>query len=130
VSSPDAQPKGLELRLPEQTPSEASEGQAAVAEAAAMATGADLSSRQQLYEINKLFRKDKADTHVHRILVCGVWVFAIGVFVLFGCLILNYVLPDSYRFLTDEDTRRITELLFSGFLGGLLTKGGDKLFGS
>lgn len=80
MSLPSEPHKPTELRLPEPTALEAGEGSQALSEAAAIASGADLSSRRALNEVQALFRRDRADTHVHRVTVCGLWVIGTGAF--------------------------------------------------
>jgi hypothetical protein len=117
-------PEPYELTQP--TPEEAAEGKQALGEAAALAVGADLSDRRQLNEVNELFRADRANTHLHRVSVCAVWVIAFGAFALFASLILHMILPSRMRFLDSDDIKQITSFLFTGVLGGLITKGGEK----
>jgi hypothetical protein len=116
-----------QLVLPQPTPEEAGEGKKALEEAAAMAVGADLSSRAELNKINALFREDRRDTHLYRCTVFALWVIA-GVFVLlFIVLAAHKVLPHQYRFLDPDEVHSLTEFLFTGFLGGAVTKGGEAL---
>lgn len=116
----------LPAQLPQPTSAELGEDKQALGEAAALAVGADLSDRRQLNEVNELFRADRANTHLHLISVCAVWVIALGAFALFVSLILHMILPSRMRFLDADDIRQITTFLFTGLLGGLITKGGEK----
>jgi hypothetical protein len=117
-------PEPYELTQP--TAEEAAEGKQALGEATALAVGADLSDRRQLNEVNELFRADRANTHLHLISVCAVWVIALGAFALFASLILHMILPSRMRFLDADDIKQITSFLFTGVLGGVITKGGEK----
>jgi hypothetical protein len=47
--------------------------------------------------------------------------------VLFIALAAHKVLPLTYRFLSPDDVKALTEFLFSGFLGGAVTKGSEAL---
>jgi hypothetical protein len=116
----------MALNLPPPTPDEASEGKQALEEAAALAVGTDLSDQQQLKR-NALFRADRTDTNLHRVAVCGIWVVAIGAFVMFVVLVAHLVLPLRHRFLDADEVKRLTEFLFTGVLGGLIAKGTDLL---
>lgn len=113
--------------LPQPTPDEAGEGTKALEEAAALAVGADLSSREALNKVNALFREDRRDTHLYHVTICGLWVVGGAFFVLFVILAAHMVLPRPYRFLDADDMKSLTQFLFSGFLGGLVTKGGETL---
>lgn len=116
----------MALNLPQPTPDEASEGKQALEEAAALATGTDLSDQEQLRR-NALFRADRTDTNLHRVAVCGIWVVAIGAFIMFAVLVLHLVLPLKHRFLEPDEVKRLTEFLFTGVLGGLIAKGAERL---
>ena len=127
MNSPNAQHKETPARLPEPNATELGEGSQALTEAVAFATGTDLSSRQETNEINRLIRGDKAEQHVHRILIVGAWVVAIGVFGCFAVIVWHKTMPESWRFLKETQIKEIYEFLFTGLLGGLLTKGGERL---
>ena len=116
-----------ELVLPQPTPEEAGEGKKALEEAAAMAVGADLSSRAELNKINALFREDRRDTHLYRCTVFALWTVATVFVLLFIALAAHKVLPHQYRFLDANEVNSLTEFLFTGFLGGAVTKGGEML---
>jgi hypothetical protein len=117
----------VDLILPQPTPSEAGEGKKALEEAAAMAVGADLSSREELNKINTLFREDRRDFHLYHVTVLGLWAIGAVFIALFVVLAIHKVLPHQYRFLDTDDIKSLTEFLFSGFLGGVVTKGGESL---
>lgn len=127
MNSEPEQPKGEDLRLPNPTPAEASEGQDALTEAAAFASGTDLSNRKQLIDLNRLIRGDRVETHVHRIVVTGAWVVAIGVFASLIMLFYHKLTPESWRFLTKDQVNEIYQFLFTGTLGGLIAKGAEYL---
>jgi hypothetical protein len=115
------------INLPPPTPEEAGEGTKALEEASALAVGADLSSREALNKVNELFREDKRDTHLYLVTVIGLWIIGVVFFLLFAVLAVHKVLPHQYRFLDTDDIKSLTEFLFSGFLGALVTKGGESL---
>lgn len=115
--------------LPQPTPDEAGEGKKAIEEATAIAVGADLSSREELNKVNELFREDKRSTHLYRATVCVLWVVAVAFVVSFIVLALHKILPDKYRFLSGDEIKALTEFLFTGFLGGVVTKGGEAFLG-
>jgi hypothetical protein len=116
-----------QIVLPPPTPEEAGEGKQALEEAAAMAVGADLSSRAELNKINALFREDRRETHLYRCAVFALWTVAIVFVLLFIALAAHKVLPQQYRFLSPDEINSLTEFLFTGFLGGAVTKGGEAL---
>lgn len=116
-----------QLVLPQPTPEEAGEGKKALEEAAALAVGADLSSRTELNKINALFREDRRDTHLYRCTVFGLWTITIIFLLSFAVLAVHRVLPPQYRFLEPDDIKSLTDFLFTGFLGGAVAKGGDAL---
>jgi hypothetical protein len=113
--------------LPEPTPDEASDGSKALTEAAAFAAGIDLSNQQQLNNIRRLIRGDKVETHLHNILMCGCWVVAIGVFASFAVLFWRVLAPENLRFLSENNINTIYKFLFTGTLGGVVTKAGERL---
>jgi hypothetical protein len=116
-----------DLVLPQPTPGEAGEGTQAIEEAAAMAAGADLSSREALNKFNALFREDRRDSHLYLVTIVGLWIVGIVFFISFVVLAAHMILPHQYRFLDAEDVKSLTQFLFSGFLGGLVAKGGESL---
>lgn len=113
------------LPLPEGA--ELEEGVAAIAEAAAVAGGLDLSSRSDLNKINKLLRLDAMDGHVHRILVIGLYFVGICIAGLFGSLAWNMGASEGYRFLEPPQMAVLQGFLFSGAMGSAVTAAARKV---
>jgi hypothetical protein len=109
------------LDLPGLDPAEAEEGTDAIAEAAALASGTDLSDVQALSRIRRLIRSDTVDSHVHGVLICGLWITAFAVGCMFLVLVWNQSTPTSWRFLTPEQESELYKFLFSGAVGGGVT---------
>lgn len=118
------------LKLPDPQPSDLSEGADAVAEAAAMAAGTDLSNRKDLNRFRQLLRDDKREGHIHAILLLSLWVGSLLILAMFGVLVWNMSVATSCRFLTPEQMQTLQQFLFSGFIGGALTAAGRKLAGN
>lgn len=105
--------------LPQPGADEIEEGPAAIAEAAAVAGGLDLSSRAELNRLNKLLRLDAMDGHVHRILVIGLYAFAACVALMFGSLVMSLAFP-SWAPLTESQFDTLRDFLFSGGVGAAI----------
>ena len=115
--------------LPQPTAEELVEGQDAIAEAAAVASGLDLSDRTELNKINKLLRRDKMDGHLHRLLVIGLYVFGVSIALMFVSLVCNMAAPQAYRFLDADEITSLQQFLFSGALGSAMTAAAKKVAG-
>jgi hypothetical protein len=118
---------GVEYHLTLPTPEEATEGTQAITEASALAAGVDLSDRAKINQLNQLWRTDRVDTHVHRILVCGIWMVAAAAFLMFAAIVANKLLPMERRFLGEKELREIYEFLFTGGMGGVVTEAARKM---
>lgn len=115
--------------IPKPTPSELEEGEDAIAEAAAVAGGLDLSSRSDLNKLNKLLRQDQMDEHIHRILVWGLYIVAALGLGMFASLAVSMALP-AYAPLTDDQIAKLQGFLFSGALGAGISAAAKKVSGS
>jgi len=114
------------LPLPGAT--EIEEGSAAIAEAAAVAGGLDLSSRAELNKLNGLLRRDAMDGHLHRILVIGLYFFAACAALMFGSLVWCMAVP-SHSFLDSTQFAALQNFLFSGAIGSAVTAAARKVSG-
>jgi hypothetical protein len=108
------------LNLPQPTPIEAGEGTQALGEASAIAAGIDLSDREALNKFNQLLRSDKADGHMHKLVVCGMYFMGSMAAILLGAIVLNDVMPLDRRWLGDTELKEIYQFLFTGGFGGAL----------
>lgn len=117
------------ISIPKPTAEELEEGEDAIAEAAAVATGLDLSDRQTMNRLNKLLRRDEMDGHLHRILVGGVYFVAICAAVMFGSLAWGMAFP-AFSFLTPDQVTALQGFLFSGGVGAAFTVAARKVAGS
>lgn len=77
--------------LPQPTLAEAFEGPNALKEAAALAADVDLFDRQKINEFNSLSRVDRKEDHIHRLIVCGLYVVAGCCLIMFLVLVSQYV---------------------------------------
>ena len=117
-------PRCVELmapELPKSPPPELPEDARSIGEAMGFASGLDLSSRQQMNRLNELTREDGVQLHVHRVKICGVYVAAAAAMLMFGALVAHYVFPEHV--LTADQAEDLQKFLFSGAIGGLVTKG-------
>ena len=119
------------LELPQPGANELEEGPAAIAEAAAVAGGLDLSNRADLNKLNGLLRRDAMEGHLHRILVIGLYVAGLCIAGMFVSLVWNMAVPAAYRFLDAAQLGALQSFLFSGAMGSAITAaarkvGGDK----
>ena len=130
ISSCGKQEGRLQDNLPRPTPAELAEGADAIAEAAAVAGGLDLSSRTDLNKINKLSRRDKMDGHVHFILVAGLYFVGLCAALVFGCLVWNMAVSEPYRFLDAAQVASLQQFLFSGAIGSGVTAAARKVSGA
>jgi hypothetical protein len=115
--------------LPQPGADEIEEGKAAIAEAAAVAGGLDLSSRADLNKLNGLLRRDSMEGHLHRILVAGLYVAGISITAMFVSLVWNMAAPDAQRFLNSGQVAALQSFLFSGAMGSALTAAARKVGG-
>lgn len=109
------------IKLPQPRPNEATEGPQAIGEAAAMAAGADLSSRESLNKFNILLRNDRVDDHVHRIVVCGIYLISICLAGLFVTWIWHVGSPARMHFLDVKELDGLKGFLVSGGIGAGIT---------
>jgi uncharacterized membrane protein len=110
----------IPLDLPQPTPEEIFEGPQALKEAVALEKGLNLDNRQQLNKFNSLSRADKFDDHLHFIMIFGLYALFAIVAMMFVTIALQYVLPDKWRYLSEDDTYKLQEFLFSGVIGGII----------
>jgi hypothetical protein len=115
-----------QLNLPQPTPIEADEGTKALGEASAIAAGVDLSDREAINKFNQLLRLDKADGHMHKLVVCGMYFVGLMGAILLGVIILNKIMPLDKRWLGDAELKDIYQFLFTGGFGGALGFAGKR----
>jgi len=102
------------------------ETEESASEELAFRMGRDLKARKTSREIQKLLHDGDLDDHLHRLVVCGMYVVALAAFAMFFTLIWHLVTP--YPFLADEKIADIKQFLFSGALGaGISTIAKNKL---
>ncbi len=117
------------IKLPLPVGKEIEEGTDAIAEAAAVAGGLDLSSRADLNKINSLLRRDKMDGHLHRILVVGLYVAGLCIAGMFVSVVWNMSVPPARRFLDAAELSALQSFLFSGTMGSAITAAARKVGG-
>lgn len=114
------------LNLPQPTPTEAAEGSKALGEASAIAAGIDLSDREALNKFNQLLRLDKADNHMHTLVVCGMYFVGLAAAAMLTVIVLNKIIPVDKRWLGDSELKDIYQFLFTGGFGGALGFAGKR----
>jgi hypothetical protein len=100
---------------------ELAETSRAVAEAAALAGGYDLSNRQALNRFSKLMRDNRLDGAIHGVVVSGVVIVGVAGAIMFGTIVWHVTAPDSWRFLSEKEVGDLQKFLFSGLMGSALT---------
>lgn len=101
--------------IPPPTPEETVEGVDSLSEEIAISSGRDLKSHKTKSEIDKLLRESAVQTHLHRIVVVGLYALAISALLMFLTIIYHLLVP--YPFLAPEKIADIKQLLFSGAVG-------------
>ena len=100
----------------------------ATKEAAAYALGLDLSNKQTDNQLRKLERADRIDWHVHYVLVLIIWSAGVMLFLMALAFVINFIGPDSWRFLDHDRFIELKNFLFTGATGaGLATLARTKL---
>ena len=113
--------------LPQPTPDETMAGEASLSEELALASGLDLQSHKTQRQLKRLLREESAQTHLHRIVVVGLYVVAICAALMFLALVYHYVSP--YPFLSAAQLSDLKQLLFSGSLGAGVAQLSKKYLG-
>jgi len=122
----------LELEPPH--PDELIVGEDSVAEDIALRTGRDLKSAKTDRQLKKLLREEGVQSHLHRVIVIGIYIVAITAGAMFLAFVWHMVTPVSWAFLDADQLTSIKQVLFSGSIGagisGLAKKhlgiGGEK----
>ena len=102
-------------RIPPPTPEETVEGVDSLSEEIAISSGRDLKSQKTKNEIDRILRESAVQTHLHRIVVIGLYVLALSALLMFLTIIYHLLSP--YPFLSPERITDIKQLLFSGAVG-------------
>lgn len=84
----------------------------AAKEESALALGLDLSDKRTSVALNRVDRSDKMDNHLHRVLVCMVYLvgFLIGLAAI--VLFYHYMAPDDWLVLTEERLQALKNFPF------------------
>ena len=101
--------------LPDPPESEKTEGKKGLEEEVAFATGMDASSVRTKQQIDALLAQGRVQTHVHRIVVWGIYTLAIAAWAMFLVVVYHAIVP--YPFLEAEQLASVKQLLFSGAIG-------------
>ena len=109
-----------EFEIPEQSAPEASNDDQAESEAAALAFGLDLNSKDTERKINRITRQDKVDGLAFYILRAFMITAAVIVISSFLVLFWHFLAPEKYLYLSEERVSRLKELLLSGSIGAAL----------
>lgn len=121
---------GIKINLPQPSKAEATEGTDGLKEAAAIAADIDLSDRAKLNAFNSLNRNDAAESHIHKVTVCAIYVVGGACLLMFLVLVSEYILPERYRPLTEAESTKLQSFLFSGAVGSLLAKAVSRIPGA
>jgi hypothetical protein len=101
--------------IPPPTPEETVEGVDSLSEEIAISSGRDLKSQKTKNEIDKILRESAVQTHLHRIVVIGLYALAISALLMFLTVVYHLLVP--FPFLPPEKIADIKQLLFSGAVG-------------
>ncbi|MFN3776875.1 hypothetical protein [Sphingomonas parapaucimobilis] len=101
--------------LPDPPDSEKIEGKKGLAEEVAFATGMDASSVRTKQQIDALLAQGRVQTHIHRIVVWGIYTLALAAWAMFLVIVYHAIVP--YPFLQPEQLANLKQLLFSGAIG-------------
>lgn len=113
--------------LPQPTPDETMAGDASLSEELALASGLDLQSHKTGRQISRILREESAQTHLHRIVVWGLYLVAICAALMFLALVYHYISPRP--FLSAAQLSDLKQLLFSGSLGAGVSQLSKKYLG-
>ena len=105
-------------QLPVPTDSEIAEGANAIAEAKAVADNSDLDIQQKKNKANQLKRDDERDSHLHNILIIGIFVVTTAACAMFLVVVWHMIAPQNWRFLNSDESARLKDFLFTGAFGG------------
>ena len=73
-------------------------------------------------------QNESKQKHLHNVVIFAIYIASIGVFALFICRILAFILPDDCIWLKPDQIGSIDKFLFSGAIGTILGKYGKQLF--
>jgi hypothetical protein len=122
----EALKKRVRKKIPSAPQDTANGDEKATAEASALASGVDLSSREQVNKFNRLLRDDGVDGHLNKIVVCGVWIVALAALAMFLAVVAHKLKPGFW--LDDDQISDLQSFLFSGGIGAALASGGKRIF--
>ncbi|MFD1786960.1 hypothetical protein ACFSC3_05180 [Sphingomonas floccifaciens] len=86
-----------------------------MAEELAFAKGMNLRERRTRRKLNRILREDQVQSHLHRIVVAGLYLLAGSAALMFLMLIWHLITP--WRVLTEAQLADLKQLLFSGAVG-------------
>jgi hypothetical protein len=115
------------MDVPAPSPEDTVEGSESLAEEVVFASGRDLRSHRTRQQIDRLLRLDKVQTHLHRVVVCGLYLVAISAAFMFFTVVVHYTTPLVY--VTPEQLADIKQLLFSGAVGAAVSGLAKKYLG-
>ena len=86
-----------------------------MAEELAFAKGMDLRERRTRRKIDQMLREDEVHSHLHRIVVAGLYLLAASAALMFLAVLWHLVTP--WKLLSDDQIADLKQLLFSGAIG-------------
>lgn len=101
--------------LPQPPESEKAESASGLAEEVAFASGMDAKSVRTKQQVDQLLNEGRVQTHVHRIVVWGIYILAISAGIMFLVVVYHAISP--YPYLKPEQLSNVKQLLFSGAIG-------------
>lgn len=101
--------------LPPPLEAEKVESPSGIAEEVAFASGMDAQSVRTKQLLDRLLNEGRVQTHLHRIVVCGIYLLAISAAAMFLVVVYHAICP--FPFLSPDQLTNLKQLLFSGAIG-------------
>lgn len=89
----------------------------------------DISSNNEkdfLYDAKR--REETLKVVVHYITIIAILIVFLVVLIVFLIRVSHFIIPNNWRWLTDEQIQTVDKFFFSGALGGILTRHVGRLF--
>ncbi len=87
-----------------------------------------VSQLENRYLFNARRREERLKVVIHYITMITILLVFIVVTVVFLIRVSHFIMPDDYKWLTDEQLQSVDKFFFSGALGGIMTRHVGKLF--
>lgn len=116
-----------EIILPPPTAEEIVSTSDSRSEELAFQLGIDLKTKKTSQSIKRIDRGERAQDHIHIMVVCGIYVVGFSAIAMFLVLVWHFITPCA--FLDAPHLEAIKQILFSGTLGAALSGTAKKYLG-